>query len=289
MVGLKKYFISLILLSVSVLNTGVSQTVTINISIQMDRLLPQEQDILSPLEQQLEDYVDNYDWTDEYKEIIIECTANLIIETVTSRGADRIYRSQFLISSPSGENYYDKSCEFVYQQGQGMSHNRVIFDPLLGLIDYYIYMVLGGEMDTWLLRGGSKYYDQALNIANEGSISNYSTGWSDRVQQVQLITGSEHIPLREAKLHYYDCLFYIEAKRDQAKARQLSQLVLQELETVHSRRPNSPALKRFLDSHFKEMCSLFVYAEGNGFVDRLSNMDPRHSDTYRECRGGNQP
>jgi len=279
----------MILLAMFILSPGASQTVTVNISMQMDRLLPQEQDILSPLEQQLEDYVNNYDWTDEYEEIIIECTANLIIETVANRGADKICRSQFLISSPSGENYYDKSCEFVYQEGQGMNHNRAIFDPLLGLIDYYINMVLGGEMDTWLLRGGSKYYDQALNIANEGSISNYSTGWNDRVQQVQLITSSDHIPLREAKLHYYDCLFYIEAKKDQTNARKLSQMVLQKLETVHNRRPNSPALKRFFDSHFKEMCSLFVFAEGNGFVDRLSNMDPRHSDTYRECRGGIQP
>ena len=285
----KKYFIKIILFAIFILNIGWSQTITINLSLQMDRLIPQEQDILMPLEQQIEDYVNNYNWTEEYEEIIIECTANLIIETVTNRGADKIYRSQFLISSPSGENYYDKSCEFVYQQGQSMNHSRASFDPLVGLVDYYIYMVLGGEMDTWLLRGGSKYYDRVQNIANEGSISNYSTGWNDRLEQVQLITGSEHIPLREAKFHYYDCLFQIEAKRNQTRARELSQLVLQKLETVHNRRPNSPALKRFFDSHFKEMCSLFVFAEGNAFKDRLANMDPRHSDTYRSCGEGNQP
>lgn len=259
------------------------QTIKFEMSIEMDRLLPQEQEILRPLTQQLSDYVNNYNWTDENKEVIIELTANLIIETMTPRGSEKIYRSQFLVSSPSGENYYDKSCEFVYQQGQGMSHNRAIFDPLLGLIDYYIYMVLGGELDTWLLRGGSKYYDMALNIANEGSISNYSTGWNDRVEAVKLITDSDHIPLREAKFYYYDCLYYIEAKNDRKNALKLSQLVLQNLEKVHHRRPNSPALKRFFDSHFKEICSLFVFTESNDFVESLSNMDPRHSETYRAC------
>jgi hypothetical protein len=249
----------------------------------MDRLLPQEQEILRPLNRQLEDYVNNFNWSDENKEVVVECTANLIVETMTTRGSDKIYRSQFLISSPSGENYYDKSCEFVYQQGEGMSHNRAIFNPLLGLIDYYIYMVLGGELDTWLLRGGSKYYDMALNIANEGNISIYSSGWNDRVEAVKLITDSDHIPLREAKFYYYDCLYNIEAKKDVKNAIKLSQLVLQNLEKVHQRRPNSPALKRFFDSHFKEICSLFEFSESTDFVESLSNMDSRHSETYRSC------
>lgn len=279
-----RYSIFLIIfLLLYVCGTINGQTIKFSISLEMERLLPQEQEILRPLPQQLEDYVNNFDWSDENKEVIIECTANLIIETMSSRGSEKIYRSQFLISSPSGENYYDKSCEFVYQQGQGISHSRAIFDPLLSLIDYYVYMVLGGEMDTWLLRGGSKYYNMALNIANEGSISNYSTGWKDRIDAVKLITDSDHIPLREAKFYYYDCLYYIEAKKDQENAIKLSRLVLDNLKKVHQRRPNSPALKRFFDSHFKEICSLFIYTNNTDFAESLSNMDPRHSDTYRAC------
>jgi Domain of unknown function (DUF4835) len=274
---------SIVFFSFFICSISIGQTVKFEISLEMDRLLPQEQEILRPLTQQLQDYVNNFNWSDENKEVIIECTANLIVETMNPRGSDKIYRSQFLVSSPSGENYYDKSCEFIYQQGQGMSHNRAIFAPLLGLIDYYIYMVLGGELDTWLLRGGSKYYDMALNVANEGSISNYSTGWSDRVEAVKLITDSDHIPLREAKFYYYDCLYYIEAKNDRPNAMKLSQLVLQNLEKVHHRRPNSPALKRFFDSHFKEICSLFAFTDNNNFVESLSNMDPRHSETYQAC------
>lgn len=265
------------------------QTLRFDISLQMDRLSSNDQEVLRPLQQNLEDYVNNYDWTGEYKEIIIECTANLIIETVTSRGSEKIYRSQFLVSSPSGENYYDKSCEFVYQQGQAMNRNRAIFDPLLSLVDYYIFMVLGGEMDTWLLRGGSEYYDKALDVANEGVISNYSLGWQSRLDAVRMITDSDHIPLREAKRHYYDCLYFVEARRDAENARRLSNLVLEKLEKVHQRRPNSPALKRFFDSHYTEICSLFLYAENTDFVRRLINMDPRHSEDYRACGDTLQP
>lgn len=262
---------------------GYGQTIKFRITLETQRIIPQEQDILAPLPQQLEDYVNNYDWTGENENIVIECTANLIVETVTNRGSDKIYRSQFLVSSPSGENYYDKSCEFVYQQGHAMNRNRAIFDPLLALVDYYIYMVLGGELDTWLPRGGSKYYDMAQSIANQGAISNYSAGWNDRLDAVRLITDSDHIPLREAKLYYYDCLYNIEAKKNKENALRLSNLVLQKLEQVHQRRPNSPALKRFFDAHFNEICGLFAYALNDDFVERLSNMDPRHSETYQTC------
>jgi len=266
-----------------VFGSAYGQTIKFRISLETPTIIPQEQDILAPLPGQLEDYVNNYDWTGENENIIIECTASLIVETVTSRGSEKIYRSQFLVSSPSGENYYDRSCEFVYQQGHAMSRNRAIFDPLLALVDYYIYMVLGGELDTWLPRGGSKYYNMAQSIANQGAISNYSAGWNDRLEAVRLITDSDHIPLREAKLYYYDCLYYVEAKNNKENALRLSNLVLQKLEQVHQRRPNSQALKRFFDAHFNEICGLFVFAENDNFVEQLSNMDPRHSETYQQC------
>jgi hypothetical protein len=266
-----------------VFGSANGQTIRFRVTLETPTIIPQEQDILAPLPGQLEDYVNNYDWTGENESIVIECTASLIVETVTSRGSDKIYRSQFLVSSPSGENYYDKNCEFVYQQGHAMSRNRAIFDPLLALVDYYIYMVLGGELDTWLPRGGSKYYDMAQTVANQGAISNYSAGWNDRLDAVRLITDSDHIPLREAKLYYYDCLYNVEAKNNKENARRLSKLVLQKLEQVHQRRPNSQALKRFFDAHFNEICGLFVFAENDNFVDRLSGMDPRHSETYQQC------
>jgi hypothetical protein len=151
------------------------------------------------------------------------------------------------------------------------------------LVDYYIYMVLGGELDTWLPRGGSKYYDLAQSIANQGAISNYSAGWNDRLEAVRLITDSDHIPLREAKLYYYDCLYNVEAKNNKENALRLSNLVLQKLDQVHQRRPNSAALKRFFDAHFNEICGLFVFADDDHFVEQLSGMDPRHSEAYQQC------
>lgn len=270
-----------------------AQTIRIDVNIDTERLLrllPEEQQVFELLPQQLNDYLNNYDWTSgENEEIIIDCSLSLVIETMTNRGSEKIYRAQFLISSPSGENYVDRSTEFRYQPGQPFDHDRAYFDPLLSLVDFYIYMVLGGEMDSWLLRGGNRYYDLALSIANQGVISNYSTGWRSRIESVQLITDSDHIPLREAKFYYYDCLYNIEAKKDKSKSNNLALKLVELLEQVYNRRPQSQALLRFFNAHFTEICKLFTFSRDPELIDRIILMDTRHTETYNECKENFSP
>ena len=279
------YFILFALFFFFQTSSTSGQTIRVRVTLQMDRLPPQEQELLQNLPQQLTDYANNYKWTEENDEIIIEISVNIIIETIISRGVGtgQGYRAQFLVSSPSGENYYDKACEFFYQQGLPLEHDLAIFNPLAALFDYYIYMVIAGELDTWMLRGGSKYYSIAQNIANQGIISDFSTGWKSRWDAVQLVTDGDHIPLREAKLSYYDCLYFLEVKRDVEKVNNLSQKVLSQLEQIYNRRPNSAALKRFFDAHYTEICSLFAFNDDETNIERLINMDPRHTETYRNC------
>ncbi|MFQ5583928.1 MAG: DUF4835 family protein [Calditrichia bacterium] len=277
--------LAFILLLIPFTNFTFSQTVKVKVTLKMDRITPQEQEILQQLPRELEDYANNYEWSDENKEILINISMNIIIETVSTGGvgAGKRYRGQLLVSSPSGENYYDKTCEFFYQQGLPLEHDLPVFNPLLGLFDYYVYMVLAGEMDTWILKGGTPFYDKARNIANQGLISDYSTGWKSRWDAVQLITDGDHIPLREAKLDYYDCLYYLEAKKDREKVLSLSNKVIELLEKVHNLRPNSTALKRFFDAHYTELCSIFSFDTDRLYVDRLIQMDPRHTETYQNC------
>jgi hypothetical protein len=270
-----------------------AQTFRIDVKIDTERLLrllPEEQQVFELLPQQLNDYLNNYDWSSgENEEIIIDCSLSLVIETMSNRGSEKIYQAQFLISSPSGENFVDRSIEFRYQPGQPIDHERSYFDPLLSLVDFYVYMVLGGELDSWLLRGGSRYYDLALSIANQGVISNYSTGWRSRIESVQLITDSDHIPLREAKYYYYDCLYHIEAKKDRNKSNNLAIKLIELLEQIYNRRPQSQALLRFFNAHFTEICKLFSFSRDPRLIDRIIAMDTRHTETYNDCKENISP
>ena len=260
-----------------------AQTVRAKVALRADRLQPEDQDILSEVPRNLEEYINNYRWGEEDEELVIYCDFSIIIESMVERSGQRIYRGQLLVSSMSGENFLDKPFEFPYQRGQLMEHVRGTNDPLLTVIDYYVYMIIAGEMDTFLLLGGSRYYDLARRFVSEGQISAFSSGWRNRQEQLELITNSDHIPLRQAKFYYYEGLFYIEDRNDTQKAPEYSKKVVELLAKVFETRPNSPALKRFLDAHHQEFCKLFRFDKDRSNLFQMMRIDNRHRETYERC------
>lgn len=259
------------------------QTFQARLTVEAERLQPEDRAILAELPRVLDDYINNYKWTNSNEDILINSRISIVVETMTMRGSERIYRAQFIINSPAGENYLDKSFEFPYQTGQIIDHQRVLFNPLLGMVDFYVYMVIAGELDTYFIQGGTPYYDRARHIADEGLISGYSLGWRNRLEELQLITDGDHLNLREAKFYYYEGLFYVEERRDAARVPLYSNKVIELLDRLFKRQPNSTALKRFLDSHYQEFCTLFTYDKDRKNIEAMMRIDNRRRETYQEC------
>ena len=282
--GKLKYFGFIIpIIFFSLFSPVSAQVLNVRVTVKMEHLQPQDQNELSDLEQRLTDYLANTQWSEGNQDIVLDCNLNLIIETVTNRGSEKVYRSQFLISSPSGENFYDKACEFTYHPGQAMDAFRTYFDPLLALVDFYAYMVIAGELDTYSLLGGTPFYDRAQDIANQGQLSNYSTGWTKRLEEVILITDADHVALREAKFYFYEGLYFVEEEPNKDYTRKFVNAVVERLANVYNKRPNSKALKRFMDAHYQEFCKFFLFAPNQTTLDKLIQIDSRHRDTYEKC------
>lgn len=279
-------FCLLLCLALAASSGLTAQTMNGTVTLEARRLLPEDQDILREIPLRLEDYINNRRWTGENEAIRVNLRIGLIIETMTNRGGERLYRGQFQITSPSGENYVDKSYEFPYQRGQQLEENRSLFDPLLSLIDYYVYMVIAGELDCYILQGGTQYYNRSKNIADEGLVSRYASGWRTRLDEVQQILNADHMPLRETKFYFYEGLFYREVRQDAQRVPQYADKVVQLLNRTYQRSPNSTAMKRFLDAHFQEFCELFAYDEDGANAQQMMNIDNRHSEAYEACAGG---
>ncbi len=264
-------------------STGHSQTLQAKVSLRSDRLLTEDRQILDEIPRALENYINTYRWGDEDPEITIHCEFNLIIETVDVRNSEKIYRAQLIVSSQSGENFYDRGVLFPYVRGQLFDHSRAVYNSLLSIIDFYVYMILGGEMDTYILMGGSNYYDLARNVISEGTISSYGAGWKSRQEEEETITDGNHQPLREAKFYFYEGLFYAEERKDGEKSRENAAKVVDLLDRVHQRRPNSSALKRFMDAHYQEFCALFKFEKDRNNINAMMRIDNRHRETYAGC------
>ncbi|MGH1362616.1 MAG: DUF4835 family protein [Calditrichia bacterium] len=281
---LNKLMFSILLIVAIVINLPLSaQTVKARVALQSDRLLPEERNILSDIPNRLEDYINSYDWAGDNEQIEIDLRLNFVIEAVSDRGSEQIFRGQIVTNSSSGENFVDRAVEFVYQQGQSMQHDEALFNSLTSIVDYYIYMIMGGEMDAYLIKGGTFFYDRARIIAEQGLISNYKLGWTARQEEVNSVTDADHAFLREAKFYYYEGLFFIESRRDREKGPLYSKKVVDLLENIQRRKPSSKILKRFLDAHNQEFCKLFSYDTTEENARRMMGIDNRRREVYEAC------
>ena len=257
-----------------------AQVLRVSVASQYDHLALEEQQKLNDFNQSVSDYYNNYAWTEDEYETDIDVNIYIIIETVVDKSFEKMYRAQFQVRSGSGESFYDKEWEFAYQSGFPMDHNKAQFDPLTHFLEFYAYLILAGEMDTYEVLLGSAFYNKALDLANRGVLSNYSKGWANRIKELEKITNVRTRPLREAKPDFFEALYLLEAGNIK-EARVYGAKVLDAIDKVVREQPNNKYLKLFFDAHYRQFAELF--RGDSKALTRLVNYDNNHRETYSQA------
>ncbi len=273
-----KLFFNIVLIVFAAAVIGQGQVLKASVTVQYGHLPTEEQNALSTFAEKIEQYFNGYEWVDDEFEYDVDCNIQIIVETVQKKTAEKIYKTQFLISSVSGENFYDKSWEFPYQPSFPLSHSKAQFDPVTHFLDFYAFMVLAGEMDTNGLLLGTPFYDKAMDIASQAKLSKYSRGWNYRIQEIQNLTDMRTRPLRELKPDFFEALYFLDQNKP-LDAYKDGLLVLKGLKKVYKMLPNSKPLQTFFKSHHKELAKLF--RGHNPELEQLVSLDSKHRETYR--------
>ena len=89
-------------------------------------------------------------------EIIIDI--RLVLESVSLGGSQTTINAQAILVNkevqPDGsmktmdQYFYAKGVQFPYSLGQNMYYTPS-FDPLVSFLDYYAFMFIASELDTW--------------------------------------------------------------------------------------------------------------------------------------------
>ena len=82
-----------------------AQTFRATVSVQAERLQPEDKAILTEVPQRLMDYINNYTWSTENQNIIIESRISIIIETANRRGTEVSFQGQLIITSLPSTGY----------------------------------------------------------------------------------------------------------------------------------------------------------------------------------------
>ncbi len=261
--------------------TGLfAQKLNVTVKIQAEHLTEEQRNELEGFDQKIEEYYNNFDYIEDEFEYDVNCNVHIIIETVQQKTFEKIYRAQFLISSESGENFYDKVWEFPYDRNKALGHSQGQYDPIAQFLDYYALMVLAGEMDTNGYLLGNALYESAMNIVNQAVLSKYSRGWSQRKDYVLKILDIRTRPLREVKPQFFEALYMLE-EGNYDKAYNLAKEVLAGISKVVEVQPNNWYLQMFFNAHYRDLVNLFK--DKNEELQQLVDMDSKHREAYREA------
>ena len=261
-----------------------AQKIHMTIDVSYSHLSQDVQAELQDFQNRLDEYINGYQWTNDPNEVFIPMKISIILESRSQTSGNPLYKAQFLIATPSGENYYEKNWLFSYMQTEILTHDRFEYHTLASFIDYFIYLAIAGEADTYGFQGGNEFFDKARNILSQ-AVSSDPSSWTEKQNDFNEILDSDHLPLREAKYYFYQTLFLIEVAEGKniEKIRENNNLITDKLIQVFKKRPNSKHLKRFMDSHFQDFCTLFIFDESDQNIQEIIKIDQLHKADYNDC------
>jgi len=174
---------------------------TVNVEFD-DRLLRNdEKNQLLFLKSNIKNFYEISSWNNDYSDLELLIDIQIIFEGSSIAGSDQTFGIQSLFTNNNDIHFFDKGAQFSLSQTNNLSLEDINSDPLSVLLSYYGNLILGAELDSWEPLGGSTHYEKARLIAVKALGSNFSRGWEQRLQNVNLL--AENNGLRKLRYSSY--------------------------------------------------------------------------------------
>ncbi len=299
-----KHVLSVMVLVLMTAACAFSQEIKANVTVNVDQLDFEARSYVATLETDLEAYINNTaffsnEW--EGDPIPVE------IQIALSGGSNQNYSAHLLVvsrrildgtSEQPGESiaakYYDTKWSFHYGLGASLSYNPMVYNSLNTLIDFYMLLIIGHDLDTYEELGGSPAFDKARNILLLGA-SNNASGFETSSQPgdftkynlVSELTDPRYAPFRSSVYKYYvSGLDRLDFNREEGTA--AIKEVVDELVEFKDKKmvSSSVIMQEFFDSKALELASVFNnYPDAQVFAS-LKYLDPTNTTYYDQAKNG---
>ena len=260
----------LILLLLFYLSPLKAQELDAQVIINSDLVNQTNQQIFKTLERSLSEFINTQVWSNKEflnsEKIICSFIFNLsgysndqFEATLQVQSQRPVFDSNY--DSPT-LNFLDKDVVFSYQEFQPLFFNKSSFESnLVSLISFYANIIIGLDADSFELKGGDRFFEQAFQIVNLAQITSRK-GWkpSDgRRNRFWLIDSLRSNSFREYRIVFYS---YHREGLDQMtsnpkKGKIALMKSIQKLEPLFERRPNTFLIQIFFDAKVEEIVNLF--------------------------------
>lgn len=267
-----------------------AQELQCDVNLNYQNLSGTEYTFLDELEGRVEEYMNQRSWTDDrFRDFErIDCDMNIIIQEALSltefnARLTLVTRRPIYGTTQSTlvTRFNDPDWRFTYTQGQPLISDVERYDPLTSLLDFYAYVMLGYDYDTFSELGGTPHFEQARRIV-EIAESNGAANWSkvgatsSRAALVRQLLDPRFRPLRRAYFTYHlDGLDRFVSETEEARDAVFS--VLENLRTLTEESARQYALDVFFNTKATELAAVFEGSpQSSEAYTLLTQIDPAH-------------
>lgn len=278
---------------------ATAQELNCEITVNSEQVSQTNQQVFRTLERSLNDFVNKTKWTNRaYQEnervnarmfiTVQEFENNRFRADIQVQSSRPVYNTAY--QSPVF-NYKDNEFDFEYIEFQPLIFNENNFDSnLVGVIAYYVYIILGLDADTFALEGGTEHYEKAQQIVTQAQGSNFS-GWSQSATEnrtrfllVDNLLSNTFREYRIALYNYHRKGMDVMADNS-STGKQVISGTMRLFETLISRRPNAFLIQTFFDAKSEEIRNIFSDGPKVDVVrlkETLNKVAPFYSGTWNE-------
>ena len=260
----------LILLLLFYLNPLKAQELDAQVIINSDLVNQTNQQIFKTLERSLSEFINTQVWSNKEFLNSEKITCSFIFNlsgysndqfeaTLQVQSQRPVFDSNY--DSPT-LNFLDKDVIFSYQEFQPLFFNKSSFESnLVSLISFYANIIIGLDADSFELKGGDRFFEQAFQIVNLAQITSRK-GWKSsdgRRNRFWLIDSLRSNSFREYRIVFYS--YHREGLDQMTSNPKMGKIALmksiQKLEPLFERRPNTFLIQIFFDAKVEEIVNLF--------------------------------
>ncbi|MBQ8422781.1 MAG: DUF4835 family protein [Coprobacter sp.] len=163
-----------------------AQELSCRVQINSEKIQGTNKQVFTTLEQAITEYINTRKWSEAQIAVNekIECSLLIVVKEVDDtrytceiqvQSRRPVYNSSYTTTLL---NFRDTEFEFTYQEHDPLVYNETTMESnLTGVIDFYVYMMLAIDFDSFSYKGGEPFFRRAEEIVNLGQ-STQGSGWT---------------------------------------------------------------------------------------------------------------
>jgi len=282
-------------------NHIAAQEINARVEVNTSQVRSAGYDYLNELQPMIAEYINERRWTDDTfeEDERIEMNLSITLNSVDSNAnfdATLIVQAFRPIYNTTAKTptllINDTNWRFNFTRSHNITHDDLQYDDIASVLDFYVYLVLGYDYDTFSELGGTDFFRQAENVVNVAQASGGS-GWTaaggtrrSRGQLITTMNNPNYNNLRRAMYRYHRHgldLFTIRTEEARRNIFEALELILDTQRQTTDRQ----LFDLIYSAKYREFTAAFIDAELSKRIEAynlLVDLDPSHISEFEKLQ-----